>query len=100
MFQYFEGYKLSANYTGQETNLAANFMGAVTIASQVPNFLFNWVNVFVQLGGNLTTRVVWSIFIEVVLFVFTVIMAMSDTSDHPEAFFYATIGTVIILNGE
>lgn len=48
---YFVSYKLSANYTGQNnTEYAANFMPYIGFASQIPNVLFNWMNIFVNLG--------------------------------------------------
>lgn len=48
---YFVDYKLSENYTGQNnTEYIANFMPYVSFASQVPNVIFNWANIFVNLG--------------------------------------------------
>ena len=52
------------------------------------------------LSGNLTTRIVWSILVEVLLFVVTVVLAMVDSSDWPDVFFWLTIGTVVALNSE
>ncbi|KAG5318596.1 S29A1 protein, partial [Pseudoatta argentina] len=63
------------------TNYAMNFLAYLSFASQVPNLLFNWLNIFLQFGGNLTTRIVWSIFVLVLIFVFTVILAMTDTAN-------------------
>ncbi|EFN63283.1 hypothetical protein EAG_03129 [Camponotus floridanus] len=60
--EYFVSYKLSKEYTGVDTNYATNFLANLGFAAQIPNLLFNWLNVFLQLGGNLTTRIVWSIF--------------------------------------
>jgi equilibrative nucleoside transporter 1/2/3 len=50
--EYFVDYKLSTNYTHNpnSTELARNFMPYVTFASQIPNVLFNWMNIFVNLG--------------------------------------------------
>lgn len=95
---YFVEYKMSKNYTGIDSDYSRNFLSYITLASQTPNLLFNWVNIFVQIGGNLTTRIVWSIIIEVLAFVFTVILAMTDTSDWPGTFFWATMTTIVILN--
>lgn len=48
---YFVNYKLSESYTGQNsTVLAASFMPYIGFASQIPNVLFNWMNIFVNLG--------------------------------------------------
>lgn len=50
LLQYFVDYKLSENYTGVASDYATNFMPYLGFASQVPNVIFNWVNIFVQLG--------------------------------------------------
>ena len=50
--------------------------------------------------GNLTTRIVWSIIIEVMIFVGTVVLAMLDSSEWPDIFFWVTIGSVIALNSK
>ncbi|XP_029165286.1 equilibrative nucleoside transporter 1-like isoform X1 [Nylanderia fulva] len=95
---YFVSYKLSKEYTDVDTNYATNFLAYLGFAAQIPNLLFNWLNVFLQLGGNLTTRIVWSIFILVVVFVFTVVLAMIDSSGWPGVFFWTTMVSVVILN--
>ncbi|KAK8373620.1 hypothetical protein O3P69_014547, partial [Scylla paramamosain] len=48
------------------------------------------------LVGNLTTHIVWSILVEVVVFVVTVVLVMVDSSDWPEVFLW--IASVVILN--
>lgn len=50
LLQYFVDYKLSENYTGVSSKYATNFMPYLGFAAQVPNVIFNWVNIFVQLG--------------------------------------------------
>jgi len=95
---YFVDYKLHKNYTGVDSAYTSNFLPYLGFASQIPNLLFNWINIFVQMGGNLTTRIVWSLLIEVVLFVVTVGLAMGDTSEIPQIFFWVTMLTVILLN--
>lgn len=97
--EYFVDYKLSPNYTGtNNTEYAANFMPYLTFASQIPNVLFNWMNIFVNLGGDLTKRVVWSLIIEIILFLITVILAMVDSSQWPGTFFWVTMASVVVLN--
>ncbi|XP_068984794.1 NADPH-dependent diflavin oxidoreductase 1 isoform X4 [Bombus flavifrons] len=95
---YFVNYKLSEEYTGIQSNYATNFLAYLGFAAQIPNLLFNWLNVFMQFGGNLTTRIVWGIFIQVLIFVCTVILAMTDSSGWPGVFFWITMISVIILN--
>lgn len=50
--------------------------------------------------GNLTARIVISILVEVLIFVVTVALAMTDSSDWPGVFFWATIALVAILNSK
>ncbi|XP_055378748.1 equilibrative nucleoside transporter 1 [Condylostylus longicornis] len=98
---YFVDFKLGPEYTGMSgDNLeyAKYFMNYVGFAAQIPNLLFNWLNIFVKIGGNLTTRIVWSIFIEIVIFIITVVLAMSDSSNWPAQFFWVTMISVVILN--
>ncbi|GFN80516.1 equilibrative nucleoside transporter 3-like [Plakobranchus ocellatus] len=48
--------------------------------------------------GKLGVRIVTSIFIMIIMFVFTVILAMMDTSEWPELFFWITIASAVIIN--
>lgn len=47
---YFVDYKLSVGYTGVNSTYAANFLPYIGFASQIPNVVFNWMNIFVNLG--------------------------------------------------
>ncbi|XP_043267149.1 equilibrative nucleoside transporter 1 [Venturia canescens] len=94
---YFTKFKLSKTYTGTDFD-TTNFLADIGFASQIPNLFFNWVNVFIQFGGNLTTRIVWGLFVQGVIIVFTVILAMSDTSGWPGIFYWITIASIIVLN--
>jgi equilibrative nucleoside transporter 1/2/3 len=51
-------------------------------------------------SGTLTSRIVWTLLIEVLVFVATIILAMVDSSDWPGLFFYLTFGCVVILNSK
>lgn len=96
---YFVDLKLSGNSNSTSaSNYAANFLQYHGFASQIPNVVFNWLNVFLNLGGNLTTRMAISILVELCIFVVTVIMAMIDSSNWPGAFFWITMITVVVLN--
>lgn len=95
---YFVRYKLSKEYTDIDSNYAKYFLSYLGFASQIPNLLFNWLNIFIQLSGNLTTRIAWGIFVQVLIFVFTVILAMTNSSEWPGIFFWITMISVIILN--
>ncbi|KAK9886105.1 hypothetical protein WA026_014893 [Henosepilachna vigintioctopunctata] len=73
-------------------------MQLLTFCSQVPNVAFNWLNIFVQIRAELTTRIVYSIGTIFVSILLTVILAMIDTSSWPEVFFWITMICVVILN--
>ncbi|XP_013165673.1 PREDICTED: equilibrative nucleoside transporter 2 isoform X2 [Papilio xuthus] len=90
---YFDKYKLA-----NAPNLSQRYLTYVGWASQTPNLLFSWFNVFVKIGGNLTTRIVWSLIMEVMVFVVTVMLAMVDSSEWTVIFFWVTICTVFVLN--
>ncbi|KAJ0170774.1 hypothetical protein K1T71_013546 [Dendrolimus kikuchii] len=90
---YFKKYKLK-----DSPEFSDQFLPYIGWASQIPNLLFSWFNIFVRIGGNLTTRIVWSLIAEVVIFVFTVLLAMLDTSAHPEIFFWLTMASAFLLN--
>lgn len=95
---YFSEYKLGKDYIGEELEYGASFLQYLGFAAQVPNVIFNWLNIFMKMGGNLTTRIVWSISIEVVIFVMTIVLAMTDSRDWPGAFFWITMVSVVVLN--
>ncbi len=55
--QYFVVYKLGEEYTGQkELPYAADFMPYLAFASQIPNVIFNWFNIFIQIGYGVTNQ--------------------------------------------
>ncbi|KAL7741857.1 hypothetical protein ACLKA6_012074 [Drosophila palustris] len=96
---YFEDFKLGENYTVKtETNYRGNFMQNMGFASQIPNVLFNWINIFMNFGGDLTTRIVYSILIEIAILIITVVLAMLDSSEWPGVFFWATMSSIVLIN--
>jgi len=50
LFQYFVNFKLGEEYLGGKYYYAASFMLYLTIVSQLPNLLFNWLNIFCPIG--------------------------------------------------
>ncbi|GBP27743.1 Equilibrative nucleoside transporter 1 [Eumeta japonica] len=90
---YFVKYKLE-----NAPHYSANFLQYIGFACQIPNLIFSWLNVFVRVGGDLTTRIVWSLSIEVLIFVVTVVLAMVDSSDWPVTFFWVTFVLLFIMN--
>ncbi|CAL1546224.1 unnamed protein product [Lymnaea stagnalis] len=97
---YFENYKLQSNQSSPALiDYRTNFMSYIGMASQFPNFLMNIINIFVQCGGNtLGLRVLSGIIITVIMFVLTTVLAMIDSSEWPEMFFWITMGTAIVIN--
>lgn len=95
---YFTVYKLGKESLGFEFPHSGNFMQILTFCSQVPNVIFNWFNIFVPIKGDLTLRIMWSIAINIMLFIITIALAMVDTSSWPYGFFYVTMISVVILN--
>ncbi|XP_041369044.1 equilibrative nucleoside transporter 1-like [Gigantopelta aegis] len=98
---YFEDYKL--NSTGQSEDIAEyskNFMSYVGMFSQIPNVVMGAINLFCQCGsgGTPTLRIVVSLLIMTGIFIFTVAMAMIDSSSWPGIFFWVTMSSVTILN--
>lgn len=43
-------YKLGEEYTGIKSNYASNFLAYLGFAAQIPNLLFNWLNIFIEVG--------------------------------------------------
>ncbi|CAH1641463.1 unnamed protein product [Spodoptera littoralis] len=91
---YFVKYKLASAPAYSE-----HYLAYVGWASQIPNLVFSWVNVFLTSKGDLTSRIVWSLIMEVLIFVFTIILAMMDTTNWPGTFFWLTMISVFLLNG-
>lgn len=48
--QYFVDYKLSESYTGVSSDYDTAFLAYLGLAAQIPNVLFSWMNIFVNLG--------------------------------------------------
>lgn len=75
------------------------FLSYLGFVAQVPNVLLNGMNVFLQVrGGSTSKRIIWSIIIIIVMFIVTVFLAMVDSSEWPELFFWITMVSVVIIN--
>ena len=48
--KYFTDYKLNPAENSTTTNYSTNFMQYMGFAAQIPNLVFNWLNIFVNLG--------------------------------------------------
>lgn len=80
-------------------NLRKNFISYLSLASQVPNVIFNGLNLIINMGsGNLKLRVNLSLAVEAFIFTLTIVLAMLDSSHWPGAFFRLTMISVVVLN--
>lgn len=95
---YFTEYKLAESYIGYTFPFVSMFMQFITFFCQVPNVAFNWLNVFIQVGGDITKRIVYSISTVVICFLITIILAMVDTSKHADLFFWMTMALAVVSN--
>lgn len=102
---YFVNYKLapSTNGTttdgGEKTVYQNYFLGVLGFVAQIPTVIINGVNTFSHSkGGNISSRIVWSIIVVVIMFVATIALAMVDSSEWPAAFFWLTMVSVVIIN--
>ena len=46
VFQYFVHYKLGESYTNVESAFVPFFLQYLALSAQLPNVIFNWINVF------------------------------------------------------
>lgn len=103
---YFRDYKLAPQNStdidvseAQLDNMRKNFLSYLGLAAQIPNVLFNGLNLVANVGsGNLNLRVNVSLILEALVFLLTIILAVVDSTKWPGAFFYLTMISVVALN--
>ncbi|XP_060564925.1 equilibrative nucleoside transporter 1-like [Ruditapes philippinarum] len=96
--KYFEDYKLNTP-TSQDASYRTEFMFYLGIVSQVSNAVISCVNTFFQFGGQQSTRrIAIALFMMVIIFIFTVILAMVNTSSIPFYFFCLTMASASLMN--
>jgi equilibrative nucleoside transporter 1/2/3 len=91
---------LARDRTDQELeSMRKNFLSYLSLAAQLPNALFNGLNLLVNLGsGNLKLRVNVTLIVEAIIFALTIILAVVDSYQWPGVFFYITMISVVLLN--
>ncbi|KAL3863816.1 hypothetical protein ACJMK2_005546 [Sinanodonta woodiana] len=95
---YFENYKLDTPIS-RNASYRLEFLFYLGIASQVSNVVISALNTFVQFGAQASTRrIAMAIFIIVIVFILTVVLAIVDSSQWPLEFFAITMVSVVILN--
>lgn len=90
---YFSDYKLDS------TPYSGHFIHYVGFASQIPNLIFSWINVFVHIGKDATSiRIIWSLIVELAIFSLTIGLALCDSSTWQGQFFWITMASVVLIN--
>ncbi|XP_074641607.1 equilibrative nucleoside transporter 2-like [Tubulanus polymorphus] len=93
---YYVGYKLAP---AGSASYRLNFLSYAGIAAMGSNALLNGVNLFTHCGnGRPTVRTIVSQLGMIIAFVFTIVMAVFDTSTYPQVFFFITLFTIIFVN--
>uniref|UniRef100_A0A0N5BK41 Equilibrative nucleoside transporter n=1 Tax=Strongyloides papillosus TaxID=174720 RepID=A0A0N5BK41_STREA len=100
---YYIDYKLTNYYENgtisYQPSVAKDFFSYLGIFAQFPNLLLNLINLFLRIKGDLTKRVLWSIFILGGGIVFTIVFIYIDTSSWIIAFFWMSMGSFFVING-
>lgn len=91
---YFIDYKFvdSVEYVTQ-------FLTYIGIASQLPNMIINWMNVFINTEKySPTLRTIYSLVVQIAVFCITILLANINTSHMVGTFFWITMATVVLVN--
>ncbi|KAK6759481.1 hypothetical protein RB195_021205 [Necator americanus] len=99
---YYTNYKMKTfdeNGTAHATEYSANFLNYLAIASQIPNLLLNFINIFVTVKGDLTKRISLSLLIVGSMIIFTMSFVYVDTWSWMGTFFAITLMSIVLLNG-
>ncbi|CAJ0609413.1 unnamed protein product [Cylicocyclus nassatus] len=99
---YYTNYKMKTfdeNGTAHATEYSANFLNYLAIASQIPNLLLNFINIFVTVKGDLTKRISLSLLIVGAMIIFTMSFVYVDTWSWMGGFFVITLLSIVLLNG-
>uniref|UniRef100_A0A0N4ZTI5 Nucleoside transporter n=1 Tax=Parastrongyloides trichosuri TaxID=131310 RepID=A0A0N4ZTI5_PARTI len=100
---YYVNYKLTNYYENgtisYQPSVATNFLSYLGIAAQVPNLLLSLINLFLRIKGDLTKRVLWSIFFLGAGVVFTIVFIFIDTSSWIIGFFWMSMVSFVVING-
>ncbi|XP_074662861.1 equilibrative nucleoside transporter 2-like [Tubulanus polymorphus] len=94
---YFIDYKL---LPAGNADYRINFLSYAGLASQIPNAILNFLNLFTEKTGNANAngRITASILIMSGLFGVTVAFAIIDTTDFEETFFFITLVIIAFVN--
>ncbi|CAG2118841.1 unnamed protein product, partial [Medioppia subpectinata] len=97
---YFVDYKLNVtNSTPSLDNYKTNFLSYLGIASKAPNILLQIINLFANTGyGSLSIRISVTLIVQSLVFVFTIILAVIDSTGWPDIFFWVTMLSAAVIN--
>ncbi|CAG2178679.1 unnamed protein product, partial [Oppiella nova] len=80
-------------------NYRKNFLSYLGIASKVPNILFQFINMFFGSDyKSLSTRIWLSLLLQALVFIGTTVLAVIDSSEWPEIFFWITMLSAFVIN--
>ncbi|CAG2107518.1 unnamed protein product [Medioppia subpectinata] len=100
-YLYFVDYKLNVTDHKSETleNYRKNFLSYLGIASKAPNILFQFINMFFSSDyQSLSIRICVSLLMQTIVFVVTLALAVVDSSQWPELFFWITMLSAVVIN--
>lgn len=90
--------KFDSDGVKHDTPYSLNFLSYLGLASQMPNLILNFINLFIQVKGGLARRITTSLIIISAICFITLICTLIDTNNMLSAFFYFTMLSVVILN--
>uniref|UniRef100_A0A8D8ZI37 Equilibrative nucleoside transporter 3 n=1 Tax=Cacopsylla melanoneura TaxID=428564 RepID=A0A8D8ZI37_9HEMI len=88
----------SAGTQEKRSNLQADFISYLSVASTVPSLVFLLVNTYLANRISIGIRLVTSLIIMLFLFIITTILVKVNTDQWQEKFFILTLGIVALLN--
>jgi equilibrative nucleoside transporter 1/2/3 len=103
---YFVHYKLapvnsnsSSVESGEMTTYQKYFLSSLCFVANVPNVALNGLNLFCQFkSGSTVVRIIFGIISVIVVFLFTVVLAILDSSQWQGVFFWVTMISVVLIN--
>lgn len=84
--------------TGELTNLQSLFMNSLAICAMLPNVIFQFLNTLLQKRIPQNVRILSTLGLMILLFVFTEVLVRMDTSAWQETFFIITLISVVFIN--
>uniref|UniRef100_A0A8R1TPT2 Equilibrative nucleoside transporter 1 n=1 Tax=Onchocerca volvulus TaxID=6282 RepID=A0A8R1TPT2_ONCVO len=90
--------EVSRNGTKYTPSYASNFLNYLIVASNLPNFMLNLINLFFTFKGSLEKRIGLSLMVVILICLITFAFTIIDTSNTVMIFFIITMISVVIQN--